>query len=80
MNTARLPEKLSLRARKIFDEAEALARLSSANTVEPSHLLSAILSEDGVDEVLGADIGRTESACGKECCREDILRSGREGK
>ena len=36
--------------------------------------------EDGVDEVLGADIGRTESACGKECCREDILRSGREGK
>ena len=47
MNTARLPEKLSLRARKFFDEAEALARLSSANTVEPSHLLSAILSEDG---------------------------------
>jgi len=47
MNIGHLPEKFSLRARKIFETAETIARASEAVTVRPIHLLSAILSEDG---------------------------------
>ncbi|MEI7749469.1 MAG: ATP-dependent Clp protease ATP-binding subunit [Candidatus Moraniibacteriota bacterium] len=47
MNIEHLPEKFSLRARKILDEAEVVARVSAATSVQPIHLLAAILSEDG---------------------------------
>ncbi len=47
METGHLPEKFSLRARKILDEAELVARATDAVAIHPIHLLIAILSEDG---------------------------------
>jgi len=47
MDIASLPEKFSLRARKILSEAETVAQASAATAVQPIHLLAAILSEDG---------------------------------